>query len=89
MGNLNIQHDVIQHLFFMKTRAGVARLDYSKPQKDEIEITRTYVPEIDRNKGIGSALADQAIMYARERDLKIIPSCPFIQSYLKSNSISV
>ena len=87
MGNLNIQHDIIQKLFFMRTQSGVARLDYSQPEKDEMEIIRTYVPEPDRQKGVGSALADRAIVYARERDMEIIPSCPFVKDYMRSQSV--
>ncbi len=85
MENIHIQHDIIHNLFFTRTPLGIARLDYSKPNRNEINLERTYVPENYREKGIGSALVDNAISYARERDLKIGATCPFVRSYMEEH----
>lgn len=85
MDNIQVNHDIIHHVFFLRTPSGIARLDYSKPKRDIIEFERTYVPENYRERGIGTALADRAVSYARERDLKIVATCPFVKSFIKEH----
>ncbi len=87
MQNLNIQHDLIKHIFFTRVRDGMARLNYKKPEKNVMEFTDTYVPSSDRGKGIGASLIEYAITFARERDLKVVATCPFANHYLESQSV--
>jgi predicted GNAT family acetyltransferase len=48
-------------------------------------LPHTLVPESLGGKGIGSALAEAALSYARANDLKVYPSCPFIKAYIKKH----
>ena len=43
----------------------------------------TVVPDRLRGQGIGTALVEAGLAAARDRDLKVIPSCPFFADYLK------
>ena len=47
-----------------------------------IILPHTVVPEAFEGKGIASRLARYAMQYARDRDLKIIPLCPFMTAYM-------
>jgi predicted GNAT family acetyltransferase len=47
-----------------------------------IILPHTVVPEAFEGKGIASRLARYAMAYARERNLKIIPLCPFMAGYM-------
>jgi predicted GNAT family acetyltransferase len=40
------------------------------------------VPEAFEGKGVGGQLARAALAYAREHELKVIPTCPFIAAYI-------
>ncbi|MDB5434690.1 MAG: acetyltransferase [Phenylobacterium sp.] len=46
-------------------------------------LPHTVVPDAFAGKGVGSALAEAALGYAREHGLKVKPSCPFMAGYIK------
>ncbi len=49
----------------------------------QLLLIHTEVPKELEGKGVGSALAKAGLEYARQNQLKVIPICPFVQSYLK------
>jgi uncharacterized protein len=49
----------------------------------QIMFTHTEVPPKHEGQGIGTALIEAALASARERGLKVIPTCPFFASYMK------
>jgi uncharacterized protein len=50
---------------------------------DNLVIMHTLVPEGFEGKGIASSLAKFALEYAKEKQLKIIVYCPYVNAYLK------
>jgi uncharacterized protein len=88
MQNLNIHHDLIKHVFFTRVREGMARLNYDTQNRSVMVLKDTYVPASDRGKGVGSALVDYALTYARERAMRIQPECPFVRQYLEEQTVS-
>lgn len=48
--------------------------------KDKIIIDHTEVNPGNEGKGFGKKMITQAVEYAREKDIKIIPLCPFAKS---------
>ena len=67
--------------FETHTEHGVAILTY-RARGDALDLVHTGVPHDDQGKGIGAALARAALEHARREGLKVIPSCPFVRSYL-------
>jgi hypothetical protein len=59
-----------------------AFIDYTLG-KDRLTLTHTEVPEELEGKGIGGRLVNAALMYAEERNLKVVPMCPFVAGYIK------
>ncbi len=49
----------------------------------KIMFTHTEVPEAYEGRGIGTALIRAGLNAARERGLKVIPTCPFFASYIQ------
>jgi len=49
----------------------------------QIELMHTEVPMSQRGKGIGERIVKFALEYARQNQLEVIPSCKFVQAYLK------
>ena len=49
----------------------------------KIMFTHTEVPESHEGRGIGTALIRAGLQSARERGLKVIPTCPFFASYIQ------
>lgn len=49
----------------------------------QIELVHTEVPANHRGKGNAEKLVQFALEFARQNHLKVIPSCKFVQAYLK------
>lgn len=60
-------------------RTGV--LEY-RIEKHSIAFTHTGVPPEIAGQGIASALTKAGLEYAKAHQLRVIPLCPFVQSYL-------
>lgn len=77
-----ITQDTANHQF---TDGHGAVLDYQQPSAGVIDYTHTFVPENERNQGVGESLAKTALDYARQHQLRVIPTCPFVASYIKQH----
>jgi uncharacterized protein len=53
---------------------------------DKIDLKSTYVPEEFRGQEIGEALVKEALSYAENNNLKVIPTCPFVMDFIKENN---
>jgi predicted GNAT family acetyltransferase len=63
----------------------LAIAEYTLPA-GKIMFTHTEVPEAHEGKGFGTRLIRFALDAARERDLKVIPICPFFAAYMRKNA---
>jgi predicted GNAT family acetyltransferase len=52
---------------------------------DKIIIDHTEVNEGNNGKGYGKKMVAKAVEYAREKNIKIIPLCPFAKSVFDKN----
>jgi uncharacterized protein len=52
----------------------------------KIMFTHTEVPEAQEGKGLGTALIKAGLATARERNLKVIPICPFFAAYMQRHA---
>lgn len=50
-----------------------------------ITFTHTRVPEALRGRGLGTKLITAGLSLARERNLRVVPQCPFFAAYLKAH----
>ena len=48
-----------------------------------IELTHTVVDDAFEGKGIGGTLVKAALDSARDRGLAVVPTCPFVRSYVE------
>lgn len=55
----------------------IGEMTYSKAGSDKIIIDHTEVDPSQGGKGIGMLLLQEAIAYARDTNVKILPLCPF------------
>jgi len=58
-------------------------LIYGMFADDVIDLQHTEVPASAQGKGVGDALVRAALAYARERDLRVIATCPCVQAWLR------
>lgn len=55
-------------------------MTYSHAGEDKIIIDHTEVDPSLKGQGVGYKLVEAAVNYARERNLKIMPLCPFAKA---------
>ena len=82
---MNVQHDETRHAFTVDVDGEQAELTYTRPSEGVIDLNHTFVPVAGRNKGVAAEMAKAALAYARESSLKVIPTCPYIGSFLKKH----
>ena len=69
--------------FFDGKKAGL--MTYSWIGKDQFIIDHTQVEEAYNGKGFGKAMVYKAVEFAREKNIKIIPLCPFAKAMFDKN----
>lgn len=74
--------------FIERKHTRLAEMTYSWAGTDKFIIDHTDVSDALRGKGAGRRLLDAAVQFARRRQVKIIPLCPFAKSvFAKDASI--
>jgi len=73
-----------EHRFEVRLDGAVAFAEY-RLKPSQIVLPHTVVPDAFAGKGVASALAKHAFGYARERGLKVVPTCPFMASWVKKH----
>lgn len=61
----------------------VGKMTYSKMGNTKIIIDHTETDSVVKGKGIGKALVDAGVEWARKNDVTIIPLCPFAKMILE------
>jgi uncharacterized protein len=67
--------------FELERDGQVAYLEYNLAGK-VLQLIHTEVPELLRGKGMASALAEAALAWAREHEVKVDVICPSVAAYL-------
>lgn len=68
--------------FEIHADGGTPLLQYVK-RGDVVHMVHTEVPESLEGRGYGAALARAALDAARASGLKVVPSCPFVRTYIE------
>ncbi|MGH9458314.1 MAG: GNAT family N-acetyltransferase [Thermoanaerobaculia bacterium] len=58
-------------------------LNYAVRGEGRLELKSTEVPASLEGQGVGSALAREAMDYARAHDYRVIATCPFVRGWLE------
>lgn len=84
----------IQHLqnktkgeFYLEVnQEKLASMTYTYAGNDKIIIDHTEVDESLKGQGVGYKLVEEAVNFAREYNLKIMPLCPFANAVFKKKT---
>ena len=85
---MTIQHEETEtkgRFYIEEDGAPAAEMTYSKAGTERLIIDHTEVSDDFRGKGYGRALVFHAVEYARERELKILPLCPYARAVFSRN----
>lgn len=61
---------------------GTPQLQYVR-RDGVVQLVHTEVPEALEGRGFGAALAKAALDAARAAGLKVVPTCPFVRTYIR------
>lgn len=85
---MNIQHEETntKGAFFIENNGDkIAELTYTKNGDYRIIIDHTEVSEHHKGEGLGKKLVYHTVEFAREKNLKILPLCPYARSVFFRN----
>ena len=82
METLNIINNEQRQQFQLEVEGELASLEY-RLYEGMIMLMHTEVPAALGGRGIGSALAEYALNYARANHLPVKVYCPFVATYVK------
>ena len=72
-----------KHRFELRTDGKLSMVVFEQVDDTTLALTHTEVyPDLE-GQGIGSNLVKQVLEYIGEHNLKIVPLCPFVATYLK------
>lgn len=72
-----------QHRFEIVADGQVAGFADYQLRGADIMFTHTEIDEAYEGKGLGSVLVRHALDAARERELNVLPLCPFVRSWIE------
>src|SRR6478609_4118381 len=79
---LELRINTTLNQFELEVGQSMAFIEY-KLSADRLFLIHTEVPHELEGKGVGSAIVQKALQYAKDNGYKIVPLCPFIQTYLQ------
>jgi predicted GNAT family acetyltransferase len=79
------QQTVTNGRFEIERNGEIAYLEYSL-SGNVLVLIHTEVPEQLRGMGLASSLAETALQWAREKNLKVDIVCPTVQGYMAKHS---
>jgi uncharacterized protein len=83
--NSSVVDNQAKSRFEMEVPGGHAIADY-RVEGGTIVMTHTEVPGELRGQGYGDRLARGALDIIRTRNLKVVPRCPFIRSFIEKHA---
>lgn len=85
MSEYTITNNEAEKQYEIDVNGKIAYLEYSVAGTNMI-LSHTEVPEELEGQGIGSQLVKHVLDDVRERELKILPTCPFVIAFLKRHA---
>ena len=85
LASLKTENNTEEQRFMLQLDDSEAFIDYKIGKSGALYLIHTEVPDEMEGQGIGHKLVREALKIIESDDLKIIPLCPFVKSYLKEH----
>jgi predicted GNAT family acetyltransferase len=72
-------------IYFVEEKHDIAKMTYSI-ESGKLVVDHTKVSADHRGEGLGVKLLEALVAYAREKEFKILPLCPFVASTFEKRS---
>lgn len=81
----HVEHNRDSGMFCSPSEPNNAYLSYKIKKGHILDLTETFVPEGKKGDSIAKSLIETALDYAKNNDYRIIPTCPFVKTYIQRN----
>lgn len=82
---MEIKHDKEALKFFLVNGGKESYVLYRMLNNNTMNIFRTYVPVEQRQKGLAAKVVKASLDYAKENNLKVIPTCSYTEYFIENN----
>lgn len=82
MAEISIANDREQHRYVISADGVPAGFAQYREQPGGIVVTHAEIDDAVGGQGLGSRLAAFLLQDARDRDLDVVPQCPFVRDYM-------
>lgn len=79
----SIRHEPEAQRFVLELAGGTALIRYRELASGVLDLNHTFVPPTLRGGGVASQLTEHALRYAREHGYRVVPSCPFVATFIE------
>lgn len=80
---MQIRHQADESRFVVENDDRLGILDYEEQDDGTLDFQHTFVPEEHRGRGFATRLVRWALEWARERERRVVPSCPFVADFIE------
>jgi predicted GNAT family acetyltransferase len=84
MKNDDFNNNVEEHSFEIMIDGERSFIDYQR-EDDTVYLLHTQVPEDQSGEGIAASLVAKTFEYLEEHNLKAVPSCSYVQAFLRQH----
>lgn len=82
--NIPLHLNTTEHRFEMNVDGEPAVINY-KQAGNTVYMVHTEVAEVLEGRGVAAALVEKTLQYLEAHHLKMIPSCSYVQHYLRKH----
>lgn len=82
--DIEVKQDKENKRFVAEVEGQKAYLSYNIFD-DKINFSSTFTPPELRGKGIAKIIVEYAFNYAKDNNLKVIPTCSYVQAFVERN----
>jgi predicted GNAT family acetyltransferase len=82
--NIEVQHDTDGERFVAEIEGQEAYLSY-KIFDNILTLYFAFTPPALRGKEIAKLVVEHALDYAKDNNLKVIPTCSYVQAFISNN----
>jgi hypothetical protein len=80
-----VHHDTEQHKFYVQQDGGEARVSYRQVNEQTLDFRSTFTSPTLRGRGLAAEVVTAGLDYARQHDLKVIPTCSYVAAFLDAH----
>ncbi|MNJ92717.1 hypothetical protein D3C87_103910 [compost metagenome] len=82
---MQIKNDTANRKFTASVDGGEAKIRYRRGPDNAYELVATEVPEEARGKNIADQLVREALRVAKEEDVQVIATCPYVKRWFEKH----